>query len=155
MKLMLVCLMLIISVSGYAQHIADTFQHAEKSGYAMSALDGQYASALNSDSTKAVFKGKRSEAFIQAYTAMLNDLSKYLNQHKFSWQKPTRIFNRIYFEANGSISYYLVNLQNTGLNAGQAAQFIKLLNQFVKNYKIKIKADSRFAQCSPVVYQNS
>ncbi|WP_311950526.1 hypothetical protein [Mucilaginibacter terrae] len=152
---MTVIILILISVKGYAQHIAETFQEAEKKGYSMQKLDGEYASALHADSTKAVFKGGRSQEFYKAYANMLNTLAVYLNKNNFVWEKPTRIFNRIYFEPDGCISYYLVNLENTGLTASRQKQFITLVNNFIQDYKIEITGNSRFAQCSPVMYQNS
>jgi hypothetical protein len=85
---------------------------------------------------------------------MLYDLNSYLNKNNFTWDKPTRIFNRIYFQPDGSINYYLVNLALPGTDTRKAKQFIPLLNQFVQTYKIKITAKTKFAQCSPVVYQD-
>lgn len=155
MKVLTIIFLLVFTAKGYAQHIATTFQDAESKGYSMAKLDSLYASALHSDSTKAVFKGKQSQEFYKAYTDMLNNLAVYLNKHDFVWDKPTRIFNRIYFEPDGSVSYYLVNLQNSGLTASRQKQFTKLLNSFIQEYKIKITGNSRFAQCSPVMYQNS
>ena len=144
--------MLTLKVS--AQHIASTFQAAEKGAYSMQKLDAIYPAALAADSTKAVFKGGQQEKLITAYSALLNKLSVYLNKNNFRWDKPTRIFNRIYFAADGSINYYLVNLVGSGLSNDQQKQFLKLLNQFIKTNKIDIKANTRFAQCSPVVYKN-
>jgi hypothetical protein len=155
MKYIIAILLLSAALSSQAQHIADTFQQAEKTGHSMQHLDEIYPSALHSDSTKAVFKGKEQGQFIGAYKTMLFDLNSYLNKNGFSWDKPTRIFNRIYFQSDGSIDYYLVNLENTGISDEKAKQFIPLLNKFVAFYKIKITASTKFAQCSPVLYQNA
>ncbi|WP_345949510.1 hypothetical protein ABDD95_21945 [Mucilaginibacter sp. PAMB04274] len=154
-KIIALPVLLLLSFGCHAQHVADTFQNAEQQGYSMMKLDKAYGSALDADSTKAVFKGQKTGEFIKAYTQMLNNLQVYLNQHGFIWDKPTRIFNRIYFEPDGSISYYLVNLKTTSLNEEKQKQFVALLKDFIQNYKINITGNTRFAQCSPVLYQNS
>lgn len=143
------------SLIAQAQHIAATFQDAEKKGYSMQNLDKIYLSALNSDSAKAVFRGPLQSSFINAYQGMLFDLATYLNKNGFSWGKPTRIFNRVYFKADGTIDYYLVNLTGTGVDDAKGEKFMKLLNNFTQFYKIKITANTPFAQCSPVLYQDT
>lgn len=154
MKYIITIFLFSVTLSVKAQHIASTFQDAEKAGYSMQKLDEIYPSALHSDSTKAVFKGEAQSQFIAAYKTMLYDLNAYLNKNNFTWGKPTRIFNRIYFKPDGSVDYYLVNLALPGTDTSKAKQFIPLLSQFVQNYKIKITAKTKFAQCSPVVYQD-
>lgn len=146
--------LLIIVKSASAQHIADSFQHAETQGYSMQELDKQYPSAIGGDN--AVFKAEQEPKFIQAYTNMLTDLAKYLNKNGFWWgdNVHAKIFNRIYFERDGSISYYLVNLEPLNMEKVRQNAFIFLLNNFIQNYKLKMKANGRFAQCSPVLYQD-
>lgn len=153
--LLVIIALALSTVTAKAQHVAATFQDAEKKGYSMQNLDKMYPSALSSDSTKAVFKGAEQTSFINAYKGMLFDLAAYLNKNGFSWGKPTRIFNRIYFKPNGAIDYYLVNLVGTGIDDAKGAQFVKLLGDFTQFYKIKITGETRFAQCSPVLYQDS
>lgn len=148
------CLLIFIfcfKISG-AQHIADSFQNAEIKGYSMQYLDKKYPSAIGAGNV--VFKGDDEKRLIEAYGQMMHDLGKYLNDNGYMWNGKTRIFNRIYFEPDGSISYYLVNLVPTGLDEVKQKAFLALLNKFVQTYKIKITANSRFAQCSPVVYDD-
>ena len=153
LKKILVILLLFYAKSVAAQHVADTFQHAETSGYSMQQLDKQYKSAIGAGDV--VFKGDDEKRLIIAYTTMLHDLNKYLNQNNFRWNSQVRIFNRIYFEPDGSISYYLVNLKPTGLDDEKQKAFVTLLSNFIQHYKIKITANARFAQCSPVVYEDA
>jgi len=145
-------LVLLFAVKGtFAQHVADSFQHAESAGYSMQVLDKQYKSAVGAGDV--VFKGDE-KLLISAYTAMLYDLNKYLNQNNFRWNSQVRIFNRVYFETDGSISYYLVNLKPTGLDEEKQKAFLSLLSSFIQHYKINITANSKFAQCSPVIYED-
>jgi hypothetical protein len=153
LKNALILLLLFYAKIACAQHVADTFQHAEASGYSMQQLDKQYKSAIGTGDV--VFKGDDERHLIIAYTTMLHDLNKYLNENNFRWNSQVRIFNRIYFEPDGSISYYLVNLKPTGLDEEKQKAFVNLLSNFIQHYKIKITANTRFAQCSPVVYEDA
>ena len=153
LKNALILLMLFCVKNVYAQRVADTFQHAESAGYSMQELDKKYKSAIGAGDV--VFKGDDEQRLITAYTTMLHDLNKYLNENNFRWDSRVRIFNRIYFEPDGSISYYLVNLQPTGLTVEKQKAFVSLLSNFIQHYKIKITANTRFAQCSPVVYEDA
>ena len=145
---------LFFAMHASAQHIANTFQAVEKGDFSMQKLDAIYPSAITADSTKSVFKGAQQDQFITAYSSLLNSLAVYLNNNNFKWAMPTRIFNRIYFAPDGSINYYLVNLVGTNLTDEKQQQFLNLLNSFIKTNKINITADTRFAQCSPVIYKN-
>ncbi|SDE19942.1 hypothetical protein SAMN05216464_104313 [Mucilaginibacter pineti] len=152
MKLSLLMVMLLFVKTVFAQHIADSFQNAEAKGYSMQALDKQYPSAIGSGNV--VFKGDNEKHLITAYTAMIQDLNGYLNKNDFKWGGKVHIFNRIYFEPDGSISYYLVNLAPTGLNEERQARFLALVSAFIQDYKINITAKTGFAQCSPITYQD-
>ena len=154
MKVMVVMLVALMGLQASAQHIANTFQAVEKGNFSMQRLDAIYPPAIAENSVKAVFKENQQNVFITAYTALLNNLAIYLNKNNFKWGAPTRIFNRIYFAADGSINYYLVNLVGSGLNAARQQRFLTLLNSFIKINKINITADTRFAQCSPVIYKD-
>src|SRR6202000_1033552 len=96
-----------------AQHRAETFQSAAKSGLTVDVLDKQYANALDNDNAKSTFKGDDKQKFYQAYVSLLADLNVYLHSNKFTWGRPTRIVHRIYFEPDGKIDHYLLNLDAT------------------------------------------
>ncbi|RYY07508.1 MAG: hypothetical protein EOP43_03055 [Sphingobacteriaceae bacterium] len=153
MKKIILCFLLYYSAT--AKHIAVTFQEAEKRGLTVEKLDRKYHNALDSDPAKAVFTGKKKDAFYQAYVKMLTDLSIYLKENHFTWGKPTRIVHRIYFENDGSISYYLVNLKPAGMVEEKEKQFLSILNQFIQHYKIHITGASSFAQCGPAIYMDN
>jgi len=154
MKVFAAAILLSFALNASAQHVASTFQAAEGSVYAMQKLDAVYPSAVSSDTIKEVFKGAQQAKFITAYTSMLNELAIYLHKNNFLWGAPTRIFNRVYFAADGSINYYLVNLAGTGLDDTKQKRLLDLLNTFITTNKINITANTRFAQCSPVIYKD-
>ena len=113
-KNLIISFLLIISCQTHGQQIGLTFQNAEKQGISIQDLDSIYASALHSDISLAVFKTESDqEAMQQSYIKLLKDLGRFLSENKFNWENPTRCFNRIYFNSDGSIDYFLFNFLGT------------------------------------------
>jgi hypothetical protein len=138
----------------FAQKIAMQFQEAEKQGISIKELDNLYQSALHSDSTKAVFRGREKE-FYQAYVSMLTDLSTYLKKQGYLWGKTTKCFNRIYINKDGSIGYFLFNFKEGVIDLAKEKEFKSLLGNFIKTYQFPLESKSNFAQCSPVTYMDN
>ncbi len=135
------------------QKIATTFQNATKNqGIRIEQLDSTYQSALNDDSTKAVFMGQEKE-FYEGYVSMLQALGKHLTANNFKWDKTTRCFNRIYFNKDGEIDYFLFNFYPGQIEPDKEKEFEKHLSSFVESYTFPLTAKKDFAQCSPVTYQ--
>lgn len=135
------------------QKIATTFQNATKNkGIRIEQLDNAYESALSDDSTKAVFAGQEKE-FYEGYVSMLQALGKHLTANNFKWDKTTRCFNRIYFNKDGEIDYFLFNFLPGQIEPDKEKEFEKHVSTFVQTYKFPISADKNFAQCSPVTYK--
>jgi hypothetical protein len=155
MRYAVILLLLLVPIFCRAQQKAQTFQDAERAGLTVQKLDNIYANAMDADTAKAVFKGSMATDFYKAYSAMLTDLSLYLQKNNFTWDKPTRIFHRIYFEPDGSIDYYLLNLKPANLTPEKETRLITLINDFAKNYKLAITTNKKFAQCSPAIYQDA
>ena len=133
---------------------AATFQQAATNGLTVQQLDRTYSNALDADTAKAVFKGEGAKQFYKAYVTMMYDVSAYLKAHYFSWGKPTRVVHRIYFQPDGAIDHYLVNLAPANMGSVKEQQLLALLNSFAKEYKFKLPAGRRFAQCGPAVYED-
>jgi hypothetical protein len=115
-------------------------------------LDSTYQSALHADSTKAVFIGKEKE-FYAGYVSLLQALGKHLKANGFEWETKTRCFNRIYFNKDGEIDYFLFNFYPDQIESDKEKEFEKLLNTFIQSYTFPLTASKNFAQCSPVTYQ--
>jgi len=164
MKILLTVSLLILAFCCYGQpkagsikgnHIGLTFEDAEKQGI-LHDLDSLYKSAMHTDTSKAVFKTEEEvNAMLGAYTKLLQDLGHFLSDNNFKWNKPTRCFNRIYFNTDGSVDYFLFNFlgkTNDKPSAKKQKEFQRLLTLFIKDYKFALTADTKFAQCSPVTY---
>lgn len=152
----IITVLLTTCLQTFGQHLGLTFQNAEKQGISIKHLDSIYASAVNSDTSLAVFKTEKEEEILQqAYIKLLQDFGKFLYKNNFKWAKPTRCFNRIYFSADGTIDYFLFNF--LGKPKDKPAdniekEFHRLLNVFISDYKFSLTAKTKFAQCSPTTY---
>lgn len=155
-KTFILTVLLIASFQSIGQHLAITFQEAQKQGVIIKQLDSIYQSALDIDTTKAVFKTELMQDSMQnEYIKLLQNFGNHLSKNNFIWTKPTRCFNRIYFNTDGTIDYFLFNfLGNSEDKPSKEKQekFQKLLNIFITDYKIGITAPRKFAQCSPTTY---
>lgn len=151
-----IAMMCAVYMPSFAQQLGLTFDEAEKQGISISYLDSIYPSAVHSDTSLAVFKTEsEQQKMYEAYVKMLQDFGNFLSENNFKWDKPTRCFNRIYFNNNGSINYFLFNFlgkDDVKPTAEKQKEFKRLLNLFIKNYSIQITANTKFAQCSPTTY---
>jgi len=140
-----------ISILSNAQPLATTFEDAESTGISISKLDDTYPSAAHYEPEKGVFKERQPE-FLKSYVNMHQELGKYLTQNGFNWPKTTQLFTRVYFDSSGTIDYFLINPKKANLDEGEIELYFRLLNEFIKDYKLPISASSGFAQCSPIKY---
>jgi hypothetical protein len=130
-----------------------TFQEYSSNGEKVSDLDSLYPTAINIDTTIAVFHGRMPE-FYEAWASLLKDFGKYLSAHDFEWNKSTHCFNKVYFSKDGTIDKFLFNFKPGAIDKEKQVEFGKLLNSFTKDYKLKINsaADKDFSQCGGVNY---
>jgi hypothetical protein len=153
---LMIIIFLTTCLQAFGQHIGLTFQDAEKQGISIKHLDSLYRSAVHADTSLAVFKTeKEQEALQQAYGKLLQDFGKFLSENNFKWEKPTKCFNRIYFNADGTIDYFLFNFlgkKEDKPSENIEQEFQRLLNAFISDYQFSLKGKSKFAQCSPTTF---
>jgi hypothetical protein len=132
-----------------------TFQEAEKQGKPYQYLDSLYKSAVHSDSTLAVFKTPAEQQVLQkAYVDFLRQLGDFLKANNFKWEKLTRCFNRIYINSDGTVDYFLYKFSKDQITEEKEKEFERLLTIFLKDHKFSASAKEKFAQCSPVKYND-
>jgi|SRR5690554_4093911 len=129
------------------------FNEAKRQGLVN--LDSIYVSAIHSDTTQAVFKTKKEqEQMMHAYKQMLQDFGRFLSENNFEWKKKTQGFNRVYFNEDGKVDYFLFSFgrsENVPTKE-EHKEFQRLLNLFIKDYQLDMIANTKFAQCSPVTF---
>lgn len=145
-------ILIVAAIQTFSQHLALTINDAGKKGMSVEHLDSTYKSAVHVDTSQSVFKTESEQsAMFDAYSKLLQDFGKFLTENNFKWESPTRGFNRIYFNKDGSIDYFLYNF-SSDISQEKQTEFNRLLNLFIKNYKISLTAKENFAQCSPTTY---
>ncbi len=143
--------LLVWAVACHGQKLATTFQRAEQQGISISRLDDQYMAAVHSDPSKAAF-AEREQEVVNAYRSLLTDLNLFLLRNNFGWAVDTRCFNRIYFNANGTIDYFLFQFAPGAIAPAKERQFERLVTAFIRDYQFPLTHALPFAQCSPVTY---
>lgn len=133
--------------------VAMTFDEAKEKGLDMSNLDDEYGSGIHSDKALAVFKDEA--LYMTAYKEFYKALGRHLKENGFFWDKPAKAFNRIYFDKDGSIDYFIYNFPPEELSSDKITQFGELLQTFVRDHRFPLSAEEKFAQCGSVRYQAS
>jgi len=128
-----------------------TFEEASQKGMSFTTLDSIYMSGINANPELAVFSANQEE-YILAYKQLLSDLGIYLKEQGFIWDGPTKAFNRIYFNKEGEIDYFLYTFRPGQLSKEAEKKYRDLLSEFIRDYKFALSAKVGFAQCSPVTY---
>lgn len=143
---------MLFSQASFAQK-AMTFSEAEQRLDNYHSLDEEYKSAVHSDVGLAVFKSDEEQRkHIESYQKFLQRLGMHLKSNGFKWANSTKCFNRIYFDKDGTIDYFLFHFTEENVPADQAKRFQSLLEEFISDYRYPVTASVKFAQCGPVRY---
>jgi hypothetical protein len=137
------------------QRLGLSFEEAIKQGLDISHLDTIYPSAVHVDTAIAVFKTEEEQKLMYSeYVKLLQNFGNFLSENNFFWKEPTRCFNRIFFNYDGTIEYLIYNfIDENSISEEKEIEFKRLLNLFIKDYKILMTATTKFAQCSPITYK--
>jgi hypothetical protein len=107
---------------------------------------------MGSDSVSAAIFGVGQDQYIKLYQEYLGELGRYLSDQGFEWERPRWCFNKIYFNEEGKVDYFLYNFRPGEITDEMAVEFQKHLENFVKVSEFPAKPHSAFSQCSPVTY---
>ena len=142
-------------VQAMAQTSVMSISQAEEKGIYMKELDERYPGAIHADPEAGVFDGESKFLFVDQYRQLIQGLANHLNEYGFYWREPTRMFTRIYFSETGSVNYFFYNASHAGFNKNKEIYFNRIVREFLSDYKLDIRADTGFSQCSPVTYMNA
>ncbi len=151
MKLLLSLTLMILSSLLYSQTVVK-LKSAEANNIDIYLLDSLYMSGFHVDTSLAVFK-TNPEEYYNAWVSFMQQWGKFLSANDFYWEETTKGFNRIYFNKDGGIDYWLFNINEGQIPAEKEARFEQLLKQFASEHKFSLTADVGFAQCGGAVYQ--
>ncbi|MGL4597343.1 MAG: hypothetical protein ACRCYO_07445 [Bacteroidia bacterium] len=145
----------LLAYTAKAQQIS-TFKQAPSKNIVITQLDSVYAPAVGD--SMAVFAADE-EKLIQAYTTFVQGFGQLLLDSNFVWPPERtgeiRGFNRIYFNADGSVAYWVYSLKKLELSESQQLQFERLLLLYCQTTKLKLASATKqkFVQCAPVLYR--
>jgi hypothetical protein len=126
-----------------------TFQNAERFGIKVKQLDSLYLNAIPSATYEGVFKG--SKDFDIAWGKFYKDLLDFMAGQGLKWSKPQDCFNKVYFTKDGVVEHWFFNFPLAdNVPADIQIKYRKIVEEFSKDHKIKIKADKNFSQCATV-----
>lgn len=154
MKVYISAILTLVMFNLATAQIAISLEDAKSRGIEVAQLDSTYKSGIHSDASKAVFADQQN-AYIKAYYAMIHDLSAFLNGRDFHWGGQTRCFNRIYFNSEGAIDYFIYEFSEGEISDDRKETFERLLNEFIVDYRFTLSKGVPFAQCSPVNYRDT
>jgi hypothetical protein len=154
MNKLLLSIFCMLSFCAQAQRIT-TFKQAPQKAIFIAQLDSLYPPALGD--SLAIFSVDE-EQFIKAYTVFVQGFGQLLNDSNFVWpvEKVGEIrgFNRIYFNTDGSVAYWIYSLKKLELSDVQQKEFERLMLCYCQINKLQYPSKQNFVQCAPVLYRN-
>jgi hypothetical protein len=125
---------------------------ADKKKFSSLQLDKTHLNMLDPSTAKESHK----EA-LKSWTDIHYGLNEFLKKEQFDWgvkSERIKIFNKIYFQKDGHVKYYVYGI-HTDVPAESKAAFGKLAQQFFTTEKISLTRDVDFAQCGKASLLNS
>lgn len=116
----------------------------DKKEFSAMKLDDTHLNMLNPK----IAKEKHEEA-MQSWTDIHVALNKFLHKEQFDWgidDEPIKIFNKIYFQKNGQVKYYVYGVY-ADVSPEKVSAFGELAQEFFADKKISLTRDVDFAQC--------
>ena len=74
---------------------------------------------------------------MKAYQNFLQEFGKYLRRHNFKWDQPAKGKDRIYFNADGYVDYYLFEFK-TEIGDEGLIKYERLFARFAAKHKIGV-----------------
>lgn len=116
-------------------------------------LDDKCVNLLDPSNTS---EAERKSVF-NSWSNLHKNVTRFLKEEKFDWEVPDStisIYNRIYFDKNGNINYYVFNINNPSVTEEKKAEFENVLLKFSKNVQLELQRDQEFSQCGKTKYLN-
>jgi len=135
----------------FVVHVKDKKAYAE---IKKKNLDSIYTALLDPDNTR----DTEYEQVITAWSTFHKKLSSYIKEADFKWEVPDSvitIYNKIYFDKDGKVEYYLFKIGNPSISEKKRIEFNALLQKFSKEVSMDIKRSQGYAQCGHTKYLNN
>lgn len=97
------------------------------------------------------------ENVISSWSELHQNIGRYLEKNDFSWEvedESITLFQKIYFNPKGEITYYFFNIQNPSISLEKKEEFGKLISDYIGENGIDYQRTEQFAQCGKTRYAN-
>ena len=97
------------------------------------------------------------EGIIRSWSNFHKQVNRFLEAENFDWgvsDSTISIYNRIYFDKNGTINYYVFNILNPSVSEEKKLEFEDILFKFSKDVQLELQRDQQFSQCGKTKYLN-
>lgn len=94
---------------------------------------------------------------LKSWKEVHSKMNQFLNEKGFSWgldDKAVKLYNRFYFDKKGNIKVYAFRFFNK-VSETKEKEFIKLMEEFVKQTSISLEREKAFAQCGKIALPNN
>ncbi len=154
-KYVLLCfvLLLVVSCNTKESKVVGFHDKVVFSDFKKLSLDDSYKNLLNPN----VSIKEEYPKVINSWKEFHKKVNIILKNNDFSWNVPDSIItvvNKIYFNANGEVNYFFVNIRNENISKKTKDVYVQLLTDNLKELSINLKRAEQFAQCGKVKYQN-
>jgi len=152
-KIFFLAAVLFISVTIYGQGKIFSVEELVWHGLTMDHLDSIYKNGLPvSDPNHQVFSQNYYDNVVEkARIALLQKMGDYFKKNGLKWQSSVNCWNRMYFNLNGSIDYFVYHFIGK-VDEKKENEFKKLLNIFFKENKLTVGAPEKFSLCGKVTW---
>lgn len=144
-----------ICSSGFSQPVVTTFQKLKNLGIDFNALDEHYASPIHADTALALLKTKTEQDYFEKiYRDYLTRLSASLFTENFTWDKPFALFQKTYFNPDGTVAYFLYNLlgpKEERPDSSTMMLFEKSVAEYITRHPFPMHFSRPFGQCAPMI----
>lgn len=144
-------LLLFLAFDGKAQECYP-FKNPPEGSPTVKALEKRFTGK----DTSGTFDGKNPyipnmKGLDSSYKSFVRELGNYLYDNGFEWDQRVRYFQRIYFEADGTVAYYLYEFRNATPKGERREQFEELVIEYLTNNELSVENKEHFVLCAPVV----
>ena len=150
-KIVFLTSILFITITTYGQDKVFSVEELIWHGLTMDHLDSIYKNGLPvSDPNHQLFNQNYFENVVEkARIDLLQKMGDYFKKNGLKWEKSVKCWNRIYFNSNGSIDYFVYHFKDK-IPDNKENEFKRLLNNFIKYNKVSINAPEKYSLCGTV-----
>lgn len=144
---------LVLSAITYAQEKVFNVQELPQYGLSMQHLDSIYKNGLPvSDTIHPIFTQNYFDTVVEKLRLdLLQKLGGYFLENNLKWEPSVKCWNRMYFNTDGNIDYFVYHFI-TPITSTKEAEFKRLLNSFLTDYRITVITSQKFSVCGGVVW---